>query len=87
MAVSELKKLAADADAIYLATDLDREGEAIAWHLQQAIGGDEGRYQRVVFNEITRKAIEEAFEQPGALDINRVNAQQARRARPNRPAV
>ena len=77
--VNELKKLAADADAIYLATDLDREGEAIAWHLREAIGGDDSRYQRVVFNEITKKAITEAFEQPAHLDQNRVNAQQARR--------
>ncbi len=77
--VAELQKLAADADAIYLATDLDREGEAIAWHLQQAIGGDEERYRRVVFNEITKKAITSAFDTPGQLDTNRVNAQQARR--------
>ena len=77
--VSELKKLAAKSDAIYLATDLDREGEAIAWHLREAIGGDEQRYQRVVFNEITKKAITEAFEEPAHLDLNRVNAQQARR--------
>ncbi|MDX2463639.1 MAG: type I DNA topoisomerase [Porticoccus sp.] len=77
--VSELKKLAKDADTIYLATDLDREGEAIAWHLREAIGGDESRYKRVVFNEITKKAIQEAFSQPSELDINRVNAQQARR--------
>ncbi len=77
--VNELKKLAKDADAIYLATDLDREGEAIAWHLKEAIGGDEDRYQRVVFNEITKKAIQEAFDKPGHLDTNRVNAQQARR--------
>jgi DNA topoisomerase I len=77
--VNELKKLAENADAIYLATDLDREGEAIAWHLQEAIGGDPDRYQRVVFNEITKKAIQGAFEEPGQLDTNRVNAQQARR--------
>ncbi|MEM1111101.1 MAG: type I DNA topoisomerase [Pseudomonadota bacterium] len=77
--VAELKKLAESSDAIYLATDLDREGEAIAWHLREAIGGDESRYQRVVFNEITKKAIQEAFEQPSHLDYNRVNAQQARR--------
>jgi len=77
--VTELKKLAADCDAIYLATDLDREGEAIAWHLREAIGGDESRYQRVVFNEITKKAITEAFKQPDKIDGNRVNAQQARR--------
>ncbi len=77
--VDELRKLAAQADTIYLATDLDREGEAIAWHLQQAIGGDESRYRRVVFNEITKSAIQEAFESPGPLDQNRVDAQQARR--------
>ncbi len=77
--VSELSKLAANSDAIYLATDLDREGEAIAWHLKEAIGGDPGRYQRVVFNEITKKAITEAFQEPAKLDMDRVNAQQARR--------
>lgn len=77
--VSELKKLAQGADAVYLATDLDREGEAIAWHLREAIGGDEERFKRVVFNEITKRAIREAFEQPGKLDQARVNAQQARR--------
>lgn len=77
--VTELKRLAKDADTIYLATDLDREGEAIAWHLKEAIGGDESRYRRVVFNEITKSAIQSAFESPTALDMNRVNAQQARR--------
>ncbi len=77
--VDELRKLAKQADTIYLATDLDREGEAIAWHLSEAIGGDKDKYRRVVFNEITKKAIQEAFAQPGQLDINRVNAQQARR--------
>ena len=77
--VRELKKLATQADKIYLATDLDREGEAIAWHLQQAIGGDPERYQRVVFNEITKKAVEAAFAEPGVLDIKHVEAQQARR--------
>lgn len=77
--VDELQKLAEKADIIYLATDLDREGEAIAWHLQQAIGGDESRYRRVVFNEITKSAIQKAFESPGQLDQSRVDAQQARR--------
>jgi len=77
--VDELKRLAKDADTIYLATDLDREGEAIAWHLREAIGGDDQRYRRVVFNEITKKAIQGAFEEPSDLDLNRVNAQQARR--------
>ncbi|CAA0088288.1 DNA topoisomerase 1 [Zhongshania aliphaticivorans] len=77
--VNELKKLAENADTIYLATDLDREGEAIAWHLRESIGGDDSRYKRVVFNEITKKAIQSAFESPTELDIDRVNAQQARR--------
>ena len=77
--VSELQRLAKDAPEIYLATDLDREGEAIAWHLREAIGGDESRYRRVVFNEITKKAVEEAFKNPGVLNMDRVNAQQARR--------
>ena len=77
--VDELRRLAKSADQIYLATDLDREGEAIAWHLMEAIGGDPSRYRRVVFNEITRNAIESAFKSPGSVDINRVNAQQARR--------
>ncbi|GAB2189003.1 type I DNA topoisomerase [Sessilibacter sp. MAH1] len=77
--VSELKSLASKADTIYLATDLDREGEAIAWHLREAIGGDESRYRRVVFNEITKSAIQEAFKSPGPLDMHRVEAQQSRR--------
>lgn len=77
--VAELRTLAAQADTIYLATDLDREGEAIAWHLRELIGGDESRFKRVVFNEITKTAIQEAFSHPGLLNIERVNAQQARR--------
>ena len=77
--VSELKKLAKNADHIYLATDLDREGEAIAWHLKESIGGDPARYKRVVFNEITKRAINEAFSEPGELDMRYVEAQQARR--------
>lgn len=77
--VDELVKLAKNADVIYLATDMDREGEAIAWHLQEAIGGDPSRYRRVVFNEITKPAIQAAFENPGPVDMARVQAQQARR--------
>ncbi|PXZ07062.1 type I DNA topoisomerase [Gilliamella apicola] len=77
--VDELKKLAKDADMIYLATDLDREGEAIAWHLKDVIGGDDDKYRRVVFNEITKTAIQNAFKHPAMLDMDRVNAQQARR--------
>src|SRR5690554_1259137 len=77
--IEELRRLAKNADTIYLATDLDREGEAIAWHLREAIGGDDSRFKRVVFNEITEKAIQDAFAEPGQLDLDQVNAQQARR--------
>ena len=77
--VEELRKLAAKSPQIYLASDRDREGEAIAWHLQEAIGGDPERYRRVVFNEITRKAIREAFADNGKVDMRYVEEQQARR--------
>ncbi len=77
--VAELKGYAEDADAIYLASDLDREGEAIAWHLREAIGGDHGKYRRVTFSEITKTAIQAAFAKPGAINMHRVHAQQARR--------
>jgi len=77
--VAELKKLAKESDLIFLATDLDREGEAIAWHLKEAIGGDENNYRRVVFNEITKKAIQQAFAEPGQLNLDQINAQQTRR--------
>src|ERR1700761_1923352 len=77
--VTELKKLAKDAPDIYLATDLDREGEAIAWHLQQALGIPDERVKRVIFNAITKTEIQKAFKTPRPIDIDRVNAQQARR--------
>jgi DNA topoisomerase-1 len=77
--VQDLKKAALKADTIFLATDLDREGEAIAWHLMEAIGGDPEKYKRVTFNEITKKAVKKAFETPGSLDMDRVFAQQTRR--------
>jgi len=77
--ITELKKLAKDAPDIYLATDLDREGEAIAWHLQQALGIPDERVKRVIFNAITKTEIQKAFKSPHAIDIDRVNAQQARR--------
>ena len=77
--VTELQKLAAQSDAIYLATDLDREGEAIAWHLKEVIGAGPQQYHRVVFNEITKQAVQEAFAHPGKLDEDKVQAQQARR--------
>ncbi len=77
--VSDLKKAAAKADTIYLATDLDREGEAIAWHLTHALELDQKRARRVVFNEITKSAIQAAFADPHDVDMDKVNAQQARR--------
>jgi len=77
--VAELIKLAENADTVYLATDLDREGEAIAWHLKEIIGGDDDKFKRVVFNEITENAIQQAFSTPSELSMPGVNAQQARR--------
>jgi DNA topoisomerase-1 len=77
--VNELKKLAKTASQVYLATDLDREGEAIAWHLQQALGIPDEQAQRVIFNAITKSEIQKAFKSPHKIDIDRVNAQQARR--------
>ncbi len=75
----ELQEAAAKCDAIYLATDLDREGEAIAWHLREVIGGDARRFKRVTFSEITKAAIQEAFKEPRDINMDGVNAQQARR--------
>ncbi|MDE0419830.1 MAG: type I DNA topoisomerase [Gammaproteobacteria bacterium] len=77
--VRDLRALASRSERVYLATDLDREGEAIAWHLTEVLGGSPDRYRRVVFNQITKGAIEEAFANPGRIDEDRVNAQQARR--------
>lgn len=77
--VKEVKKAAETAQEIYLATDPDREGEAIAWHLLEAAGMDEARTKRVVFHEITKDAIQDAFSHPRNIDAERVNAQQARR--------
>jgi DNA topoisomerase-1 len=77
--VKELKSLANRADSIYLATDPDREGEAIAWHLLEAADIDRSRTHRVVFHEITQAAINEAFSQPRDIDSQLVDAQQARR--------
>src|SRR5437870_4596156 len=77
--VNELKRLAKDAPEVYLATDLDREGEAIAWHLKEALGIPEARVKRVIFNAITKAEIQKAFKNPHKIDIDRVNAQQARR--------
>src|SRR5438067_512433 len=77
--VAELQKLAKDASDVYLATDLDREGEAIAWHLKEALGLSDDRAKRVIFNAITKSEIQKAFLNPHKIDIDRVNAQQARR--------
>ena len=77
--VKELKAEAEQAEQLYLATDLDREGEAIAWHLVQAIEADADRAKRVVFHEITPNAIEAAFRHPRKIDQRLVDAQQARR--------
>ena len=77
--VKELKDAVQRAREVYLATDPDREGEAIAWHLVQATGADEAQVRRVAFHEITKEAIDQAFSQPRALDMNLINAQQARR--------
>lgn len=79
--VSDLRKAARECEAVYLAPDPDREGEAIAWHLQELLltSTDNLPFLRVRYNEITPRAVREAFENPGEIDMNRVNAQQARR--------
>ncbi|MGE5423858.1 MAG: type I DNA topoisomerase [Syntrophothermus sp.] len=77
--VSELKKNAKEAEVIWLASDEDREGEAIAWHLQETLNLDEKQTKRIVFHEITKNAILEAIEHPRKIDKNLVDAQQARR--------
>ncbi len=77
--VNELKKAAKTASAIYLATDPDREGEAISWHLREVTRSNKTPYRRVVFHEITKEAIKKAFEHPHQINMQLVNAQQARR--------
>jgi DNA topoisomerase-1 len=77
--LKELREAAKKADTVYLATDLDREGEAIAWHLAEALKLDPETTYRVVFNEITKSAIQAAFAEPGRVDMKKVDAQQARR--------
>ena len=76
--ITELKKLAKDADKVYLATDPDREGEAISWHLKEALGLKKN-YERVTFNEITKDVILEAFNNARDIDINLVKSQETRR--------
>ena len=77
--ISELKKSAKDSDVVYLATDPDREGEAISWHLKALLGLDDAKARRVTFNEITRKVVSESIQSPREIDQNLVDAQQARR--------
>ncbi len=77
--VKELKELAKKAEVVWLATDEDREGEAISWHLLEALKLDESKTRRVVYNEITKDAILKAINKPRSIDFNLVNAQQARR--------
>jgi len=77
--IKTLKKLADDAEMVYLASDEDREGEAIAWHLKESLDLNDAKTRRIVFTEITKKAILNAIENPRGIDVDLVNAQQARR--------
>jgi DNA topoisomerase-1 len=77
--LEELVKAAEKADTLYVATDPDREGEAIGWHLAQELPIDKKKVYRITFNEITQRAVRAAFERPGRIDLKKVDAQQARR--------
>ena len=77
--IGQLKKAAKKSQHVYLATDPDREGEAIAWHLQEVLGLDEKGKNRIEFNEVSQRAIEAALKTPRQIDYNLVDAQQARR--------
>ncbi len=77
--LNELKKAAETADRVYIATDPDREGEAIAWHLYEEIKSKNDRIKRILFNEITERAVLEAIKNSQAIDVNKVEAQKARR--------
>ena len=77
--ISDLKKAAKSADTVYLATDPDREGEAISWHLKQLLNLPDEKTRRVTFNEITKKVVQESIQEPRDIDQNLVDAQQARR--------
>jgi DNA topoisomerase-1 len=77
--IKDLKKSAKNVDQIYLATDLDREGEAIAWHLKEILGPNKYNFSRVRFNQITKSAILDSFADPKEIDTDLVEAQQARR--------
>ena len=77
--VSDLVSAAKKADIVYIASDPDREGEAIGWHVMKVLGKDASKVKRILFHEITGNAVRKAMENPGEIDINKVNAQQARR--------
>src|SRR5437868_5505233 len=77
--VSELKAAAKKADNIFIASDPDREGEAIGWHVMNLLGGESAKVRRILFHEITKNAVRKAIEHPTMIDMNKVNAQQARR--------
>ena len=77
--IRELKKASAQADTVYLATDPDREGEAISWHLANALALPPEKIRRVTFNEITKTAVKSAIKKPRDIDMDLVNSQQARR--------
>ena len=77
--ITELKKLSKEAEVVWLATDEDREGEAISWHLAESLKLDQKKCKRIVFHEITKSAIQKAIEKPRSIDNNLVDAQQARR--------
>src|SRR5256885_5251054 len=77
--VNELKAAAKKADTIYIASDPDREGEAIGWHVMNLLGGDSKKVRRILFHEITKTAVQKAIDHPTTIDMNKVNAQQARR--------
>ena len=77
--ITDLKKEADKADHVYLATDLDREGEAIAWHLYDALGLTDDKYSRIVYNETTKETILDSFKHARKLDMDYVNSQEARR--------
>ena len=77
--ISELKQAADQAETVYLATDPDREGEAISWHLKEMLGLPDAKSKRVTFNEITQKVVRDSIAHPRQIDLNLVDAQQARR--------
>ncbi|HEY5611156.1 MAG TPA: type I DNA topoisomerase [Thermoanaerobaculia bacterium] len=77
--VSEIRSAAKNAETIYIASDPDREGEAIGWHVMNILGKDASKVRRILFHEITKNAVRKALEHPGEIDMNKVNAQQARR--------